>query len=158
MADRIVVLNGGNIEQVGTPGEIYNKPASTFVASFMGAPPMNMIPGKLDASGSLTIPELGEIKFQRKPKSSGGVSIGIRPEKVQISNEANGITQPFVHDFTEELGATRLVHGKLGASSFIVNLPQENQLPEGDLHVALDPDHLHIFSEDNGERIEFQGE
>ncbi|MEL6934899.1 MAG: sn-glycerol-3-phosphate ABC transporter ATP-binding protein UgpC, partial [Pseudomonadota bacterium] len=143
MADRIVILNGGHIEQVGTPDEIYNKPASTFVASFMGAPPMNMIAGSLDAAGSLSIPELGEIKLQRKPKSSGGVSIGVRPEKVQISNKANGSTQPFLHDFTEELGATRLVHGKLGASPFIVNLPQEQKIPEGDLHVALDPDHLH---------------
>ncbi|WP_162652064.1 sn-glycerol-3-phosphate import ATP-binding protein UgpC [Lentilitoribacter sp. Alg239-R112] len=156
MADRIVVLNGGHIEQVGTPDEIYNKPASTFVASFMGAPPMNMIPGELDKTGKLSLGELGDIKLSSEPTEDGDVLVGIRPEKVQISNVPNGVTQPFSHDFTEELGATRLVHGKLGHTPFIVNLPQENRLPDGDLHIALNPENLHIFDKDKGTRIELK--
>lgn len=153
MADRIVVLNKGHIEQVGSPHDIYNKPASVFVASFMGAPPMNMIEGIINQSGQLTLPDIGELTLPKTPKFTGAVSVGIRPEKVRISNSPNGITKPFVHDFTEELGATRLIHGKLGNNHFIVNLPLENPLPEGDLHVTLQPENLHVFDSEKGTRI-----
>ena len=153
MADRIVVLDSGNIEQIGTPNEIYHRPASMFVASFMGAPPMNMMDGAITSSGDLEIEGVGVVGNWAKAKPNGSVCIGVRPEKVKLQNSANGITKPFTHEFTEELGAARLVHGKLGDKPFIVNLHQEDQLPDGDLFAALAPDTLHVFDTESGQRL-----
>ncbi|MEM9676914.1 MAG: sn-glycerol-3-phosphate import ATP-binding protein UgpC [Pseudomonadota bacterium] len=156
MADRIVVLNNGNIEQIGTPDEIYNKPASTFVASFMGAPPMNMLPGTVSDDGTLELDGLGTISTMKGMDHTGTVSVGVRPEKIKLSNgskKASGTSLSFSHDFTEELGAARLVHGRLGDAPFIINLPQDVRVPDGDLHIALKPEMLHLFDPQTGMRL-----
>lgn len=117
MADRIVVLNNGDIEQIGTPDDIYNKPASTFVASFMGAPPMNMLPGTVSGNGTLELDGLGAVSTMKGVNHIGAVSVGVRPEKIKLSNgsnQASDTSLSFAHDFTEELGAARLVHGRWG--------------------------------------------
>ncbi|WP_026481382.1 sn-glycerol-3-phosphate import ATP-binding protein UgpC [Ahrensia sp. 13_GOM-1096m] len=152
MADRIVVLNGGNIEQIGTPDEIYHRPASVFVATFMGAPAMNLMEGKV-ASGGIEIDGIGLLKSDHKLDASSNVSVGVRPEKVKLTTKANGITQPFVHDFTEELGAARLVHGRLGDKPFVINLHQEDEVPTGDLYATISPDMLHLFDTATGKRL-----
>lgn len=153
MADRIVVLNLGNIEQIGTPDEIYHKPASTFVASFMGAPPMNLMQAELSNSTTMSVNGIGELTSAELTKDQGKVTVGIRPEKMKLSNQANGITKPFKLELIEELGASKLVHGHVGDQLMIVNLHQEEQVPAGDLHVSFDPNALHVFDQDSGKRI-----
>lgn len=153
MADRIVVLNAGNIEQIGTPKEIYHKPASTFVASFMGAPPMNLLAGNISGSNELVIDGVGVIEAPALKNFQGDVTIGIRPEKMKLTNTANGITKPFKQELTEELGAAKLVHGLVGDKKMIVNLHQEDVVPSGELHVSIKADMLHIFDQQTGERI-----
>ncbi|GLQ36259.1 sn-glycerol-3-phosphate import ATP-binding protein UgpC 1 [Amylibacter marinus] len=153
MADRIVVLNAGQIEQIGTPAEIYHQPASVFVASFMGAPPMNMLEATLNGAGAIEVAGLGAIGALNSTPYSGPVKVGIRPEKVKLSNRQEGDNQPFIHEFTEELGAARLVHGRLGDMPFVVNLHQEDMIPEGALFASLPVETLHVFEADTGKRV-----
>ena len=82
LADRIVVLNNGLIEQVGTPAEVYSRPDSTFVASFIGAPAMNLIPAKLTDAGV----ELGDQTLTVQTSHRGDVQLGLRPERIRISD------------------------------------------------------------------------
>lgn len=154
MADRIVVLNAGVIEQIGTPDQIYHQPASIFVASFMGAPPMNMLDGKVISAGEIDIDGIGSIKKKVTSSKSASISVGIRPEKVKLTTKPNGVTQPFTHDFTEELGAARLVHGRLGGKPFIVNLHQEDEIPSGEIFATLPAEMMHVFDQETGKRLD----
>ncbi len=153
MADRIVVLNAGNIEQIGTPKEIYHRPASTFVASFMGAPPMNLIPGTVGSDRKVMIESVGAIEGDFNFNFKGDVMVGVRPEKMKLTSTPNGITKPFQHELTEELGAAKLVHGLVGGQKLIVNLHQEDVIPNGELHVSIKSDMLHVFDRETGKRL-----
>jgi len=151
MADRIVVLNRGKIEQIGTPAEIYNNPASIFVASFMGAPPMNLLEGVADG-GQITLPGIGGMPMPHN--LSGPVSVGIRPENAVITGQANDTTLPFTHDFTEELGAVRLVHGHLSDTPFVVHTHDGTELPSGPLYVSIPEQNLCVFDQNTGRNLE----
>ena len=119
MADRIVVLNQGKIEQVGTPHEVYTRPASTFVANFIGSPPMNLLPvtakqGQVTLGAhSLTVPHVQD----------GAHTLGIRPEHVTIAETA-GRGVPVDVQTVEDLGAVRLVHTMLGDAPLTVATPK----------------------------------
>ncbi|MEM8868969.1 MAG: sn-glycerol-3-phosphate ABC transporter ATP-binding protein UgpC [Pseudomonadota bacterium] len=153
MADRIVVLNAGRIEQIGTPSEIYNQPASTFVASFMGAPPMNLLPATYNGNGTAQIGGTVPIMVNTKAGSAGDVQIGVRPEKVGILSEQTGHALPFELNLIEELGASRLLHGNLYGHSFVVNAANEVVLPEGQIYLDVEPDAVHMFSPGDGRRL-----
>jgi sn-glycerol 3-phosphate transport system ATP-binding protein len=143
MADRIIVLNGGRIEQIGTPAEIYHAPASTFVASFMGAPPMNLIEGRLDA-GQVKIG--GDISLM-DAEGTGPVTIGVRPEDVELT-PSGSLT--FNLDLVEELGAHRLLHGQLADQPFTIHVGKEIELETGDIHLNLKPSSLSLFDAETG--------
>ncbi|MBU3030559.1 sn-glycerol-3-phosphate import ATP-binding protein UgpC [Paracoccus marinaquae] len=134
LADRLVVLNGGRVEQIGTPLEVYRKPASAFVAGFIGSPAMNL----LDARA---VPHL--------PGTAHAGTIGIRPEDLSIA--ANG---PIEMEVTavEELGAQRLVHGLTGGEAITITLPPDAPLSET-LRLGFDRGNLHLFQRETGARI-----
>ncbi|MTI02887.1 ABC transporter ATP-binding protein [Roseibium sp. RKSG952] len=145
MADRIIVLNAGRIEQIGTPSEIYHNPASTFVASFMGAPPMNLIDAQV---------EQGQVKINgyeglmpASASNTGPVTLGIRPEDVVLDEQG---TVPFRVDILEELGAHRLLHGDLGGQSFTVLIGKDHAAEIGETRVRLKPDALRLFDVESG--------
>lgn len=145
MADRIIVLNAGEIEQIGTPSEIYHNPASTFVASFMGAPPMNLIDAHVD-QGQVRIN--GYEGLMPAPSSATGpVTLGIRPEDIELDQ---GGSVPFRVDILEELGAHRLLHGALGGQPFTVLVGKDHEAQIGDTHVTLKPDALRLFDVETG--------
>lgn len=151
MADRIVVMNAGRIEQIGTPEEIYHRPASTFVASFMGAPPMNLLPGRYDGNGSadlsgLTVP-VGEHG------AAGAVQIGVRPEDVVLNSSGGQGDLPFDVTLIEDLGAHRLLHGELGGHSFIASAPNAVPVQEGRTMVSLPKEAVVLFNADTGQRV-----
>ncbi len=148
LADRIVVLNGGRIEQIGTPAEIYANPATTFVASFIGAPPMNMLTAK--TTGDALEIEGQTIPFQRAHR--GPVQLGLRPERIQINGDADG----FGVDVTvlEDLGATRLIHGRLGGQEIVMAQDADLPLPDGRINVFFRPEDVHLFDQNTGQRIE----
>ena len=104
LADILVVMNGGQVEQIGNPLEIYQKPATTFVASFIGAPPMNLMPLRSD-----------EIKSQFAATAAAGEAgiLGIRPEDFVISSDsaAGGIALDLTVEAIERVGAETFVYG-----------------------------------------------
>ncbi|MHA7969454.1 sn-glycerol-3-phosphate import ATP-binding protein UgpC [Rhizobium sp. CAU 1783] len=150
LADRLVVLNGGAIEQIGTPLEVYHRPASTFVASFIGSPAMNLLDGTV-AGDRLMIGDLS-IAFERSGHVEGPVTIGVRGEDITLADEGqDGL--PFVVDYVEELGAHRLVHGHLAGQSLTAVLPLDATITD-ELRLTVAPDRLHFFSNETGRRID----
>ena len=153
MADRIVILNDGYIEQVGTPTEIYHTPQSTFVASFMGAPPMNLVNGTCDGKGNFTIAGIGKIAVPKTFKNTGPAVLGIRPENVDVQNRKAAGNYPLKLELVEELGAGRILHTRLGAESFLVHMPQTDALPSKNLYVKLPKSAIHMFDPSTGQRL-----
>jgi len=149
MADRIIVLNAGRIEQIGTPAEIYSRPASTFVASFMGAPPMNIFDAQSDGA-SATLDGGVTLNGAAHPPRSGRMLVGIRPEDVTLTP---GGPLPFDVQIIEELGAQRLLHGTLSGQPFSVSIAKDQPVQTGAVSLALKPDAVHFFDIDAGQRL-----
>ncbi len=149
MADRIIVLNSGKIEQIGTPAEIYHNPASTFVASFMGAPPMNLVAGELD-SGFLSF---AGLSLPVHADHRGPVTMGVRPEDLVI--DPDGPLHMEV-ELVEELGAHRLLHGMVDGQRLTVHLTKEIKAHTGPLRLSCHPDRLRLFHPETGKRMDAQ--
>lgn len=134
LADRLVVLNGGQVEQIGTPLEVYRNPASAFVASFIGSPAMNLI-------SSSALPHL--------PGTGHAGQIGIRPEDLTVTPDGPIVMNVLA---VEELGAQRLVHGKTGGERLTITLPSDAPLSDT-LNLSYRPEALHLFHKDTGKRM-----
>ena len=147
LADRIVVLNLGEIEQIGPPAEVYNRPASTFVASFIGAPAMNLVQAEI-ADGAI---RMNGHALPAPEARSGAVTLGVRPEKARIGR--NGAGLPFHVDTVEELGATRLVHGHVGEAAFVVSVDADRDIPADATSIEVAPDDIHLFDAASGSRL-----
>ena len=157
LADRIVVMNKGTIEQVGTPWEIYTYPATTYVANFIGAPGLNLMKGVVDADKSVvrlvdgtTLP----YEISRWPKLvSGDMIVGFRAEAVEFTTPERGLK--FTTQFTEELGATRLVHGSLAGEFVIATINSWLRTSiQPEYNIAVAPSSLQFFEVANGRRVE----
>ena len=148
LADRLVVLNGGRIEQIGAPLQVYHHPASTFVASFIGSPAMNLLKANV-ANGVISIGD-GETGL-RAGLPNGPVTLGARAEDIRLSN--SGVGMPFTLAFVEDLGAQRLLHGHCAGQSVVVAVSPDLPLPS-ELRLAIASDRLHFFTADTGKRIE----
>ena len=135
LAERMIVMNSGHMEQFGTPEEVYNRPATTFVASFMGSPPMNLLKNASNA-------DFG---------GPAGATLGIRPEHLQISS--SGWTVQI--DTIEMLGAERLVYGHMGDEPLIVRMDESLPCPAlgANIHVSPRPERLHWFDSQTGQRL-----
>ncbi|MEY8096574.1 ABC transporter ATP-binding protein [Falsihalocynthiibacter sp. S25ZX9] len=147
MADRIIVMNEGRIEQIGTPTEVYNRPETTFVASFMGAPPMNLMAGAA-TDGQLRIGD--ESIAANDLPTSGKVTIGIRPEDI-VPDENGDITIDVT--LVEELGAHRLLHGTLAGQDISIHVDKDNIINVGSLRVSLKPNAVSLFDAITGGRL-----
>ncbi|MCA0996069.1 sn-glycerol-3-phosphate import ATP-binding protein UgpC [Alloyangia pacifica] len=146
LADRLVVLNGGRVEQIGAPLEVYRKPASTFVASFIGAPAMSLLDARIEGGRVLleghALAEVGN--------APGPVTLGIRAEDLRIV-ETGGL--PMRVEYVEELGAQRIVHGMVGDQALAVTDTHDTPLAQV-MRVAFDAARLHLFDAENGRRID----
>ncbi len=149
LADKIIVLNDGYIEQVGTPSEIYNQPASTFVASFMGAPPMNIIDVNIN-SGSISVGPQCRLSGLPGPAEQGQFRLGIRPEDVSPTSDSP--IRMNVH-IIEELGANRLLHGEFGGQAFSISVQKHIDVDTGIIPIAIADHALHWFDTDAGRRL-----
>jgi sn-glycerol 3-phosphate transport system ATP-binding protein len=146
LADRMVVMNAGRIEQIGTPAEIYHRPATRFVASFIGAPPMNLLPARI--AGPAARLGSGRVMPLARPlrdlEDDTAVEFGIRPEDVVLSPDGAGL--PFAVEFLEELGSGRLAHGTLEGLDFAVSLPPGPAPRPGEVcHLAFPSHAIHVF-------------
>ncbi len=160
LADRIVVLRGGYIEQVGTPLELYNIPANKFVAGFIGAPSMNFMPGTITAigDGATTVTILGEDKLTIPRQAEGvkagdSVTVGVRPQHIRLANEGEPSITTQV-ELVEALGSETVVHAKIATGELLLAvLPGQKPLKKGDtVHLAFDAEDLHLF-DGNDQRV-----
>jgi len=163
LADRLVVMNAGRVEQVGTPAEVYHRPATRFVGGFIGSPPMNFLAGTVSGDGARVLLSGGNsLPFdpERYAVAPGQpVEIGIRPEQVMLL-EGQRDGQPSARfELLEELGAGRLVYLDLDGSPLIAATSEERAFKPGErVPVRISPDAVHLFSPENGRRLEGSGQ
>ena len=149
LADRIVIMNKGTIEQVGTPAEIYNHPASTYVAGFIGSPAMNFLPGVISVAQRAVLLSDG-ARLDISAEAARGhdgllVQVGLRPEQIALARPGqSGLTARF--DFAEELGATRLYHFLYEDLPITVQSDEKHHFAAGQaLTLAIPPQAVHLF-------------
>ena len=149
MADRIIVLRDGRVEQAGTPLELYNKPANRFVAGFIGSPKMNFLNARVRDDGSgrrrrLALDGGGEIEMD-PPIAAGNevVEIGIRPEHVELVD--TGLSMAV--SLCEQLGGNSVLHGKIdGGQPIVVQTVGQSEVKRGDvIQVRLPAASCHVF-------------
>ncbi|MDF2235094.1 sn-glycerol-3-phosphate ABC transporter ATP-binding protein UgpC [Albimonas sp. CAU 1670] len=155
MADRLVVMNAGRIEQQGAPSEVYARPASTFVAGFLGAPAMNLMPAILDEGGRI-VPDAapGLALPARLPLRAGAsLTLGVRPEDLRLAApDQPGL--PGRVDLVEDLGGARIAHCLVDGGHVSAALDRAAPWREGDpVSLAPDPARLHAFALDTGLRL-----
>ncbi|KQU54703.1 glycerol-3-phosphate transporter ATP-binding subunit [Bosea sp. Leaf344] len=156
LSDKLVVMNGGRVEQIGLPAEVYKKPASKFVATFIGSPPMNILDGTIDGPGIVALGDaILEVRDLRQDLAEGtAVEIGLRPEDIEIASEGAAGTLPFDVEFIEELGATQLFHGQLAGLPFVMQAATDTVAAQaGRLWITVDPDRVHVFDKQSGARL-----
>ncbi|WP_420408518.1 sn-glycerol-3-phosphate ABC transporter ATP-binding protein UgpC [Hoeflea sp.] len=153
MADRIIVLNQGRIEQIGTPAEVYHQPASTFVASFMGAPPMNLLPARYNGNGRVHLTDEVSVHAPQSVDYTGDIHLGVRPENIGVVEAGHPGALPFNLDFIEELGAGRLLHGRVADRGIVVHLPHTAPVPSGEVYIDLPQTSLLMFNPATGVRL-----
>ena len=150
MADRIVVLNGGRVEQFGTPMELYHHPKTKFVASFIGQPNMNLIPGTVDDvnEDGIAVTLSGGHRMVLPVESQGvtvgdKVEVGIRPEHVALGEQGLEISV----NVLERLGGVSITYGTVGdGTRFCASLPGDAVIKEGaPMILSVAPEDCHVF-------------
>jgi lactose/L-arabinose transport system ATP-binding protein len=157
LADRIVVLRGGRVEQIGSPTELYDRPANTFVAGFIGSPKMNLLSGRVKSAGEGAIlvehPAFhnGVVSILHTPSRSiqvgAPVTLGLRPESLELGS-ANPILE-LSADVSENLGGATQVYGRAPGGETVTILSQGRpNLSRGDkLPVGLGSGRIYLFDE-----------
>jgi sn-glycerol 3-phosphate transport system ATP-binding protein len=144
LAERMIVMNAGRMEQIGTPDEVYHRPATTFVAGFIGSPPMNLIKGHADGSRFSCAGQI--LALPAAAPRSGELILGVRPEHTELRRDGDA-GWPMRVEALEMLGAERLVYGPVGGMLFTVRVDATDLPPKiGDaVSLQASPKHLHWF-------------
>jgi sn-glycerol 3-phosphate transport system ATP-binding protein len=152
LADLVVVMNGGRIEQIGAPTEVYRLPATRFVATFIGSPAMNLMPGKVVGPGVVETGggRIGYVADAFEASDGSAVELGIRPEDLRFGTGGEG-EMAFARDFVEELGATRLIHGTVGSAP--IALAVAATAGDTGTSLAADCEAVHLFDPDSGNSL-----
>lgn len=146
MGDRIVVLDKGVIQQVAAPEEIYNNPANTFVAGFVGSPQMNFINAKINNGYA----EFGEVKIKLAGlPDSDTVILGIRPEKMSCGGDIKFSAKVEMYEL---LGSEKIVYFTIGDSKCSAKLPPDYEIKEY-IELSIKEEDVYLFNSDNGKRI-----
>jgi len=170
LADRIVIMSNGHIEQVGSPMEVFLEPANTFVASFIGSPPMNLIDATVASVGgalhgviatesgkpaqSLPLP----AAFLTNAHEGQAVKLGIRPEAM-VLHSADGPAIDCAIDLVEPLGAEALLHGRVNGQAFIAKAETPLDLSElwSVERFGIDTARMHVFDAETGKTLKAWG-
>ncbi|RZO42618.1 MAG: ABC transporter ATP-binding protein [Rhodobacteraceae bacterium] len=158
LADRIAIMKGGKIMQLGTPNEIYNHPKNLYVADFIGSPSMNFLNGELKdtkfTNGSLELP-MGSYQFIKKTNLKN-VTIGIRPEHIitgELSKKAPVITNVTIN-LVEPMGSDTLVYANLSDVQIRIRMEGNAKVKIGDrLEIGIDPSRASLFDSQTEQRI-----
>ena len=160
LADRLIVMNGGVAEQIGTPLDVYENPATVFVAGFIGSPAMNFLPGTVSADRrGVTLDGSSQILPFPPPMSASQdtVVVGLRPKHLEPTAR-DAVTLELTVDLVEALGADSLVHGQLAGgalgSALTVRVDGARRIAAGEtLPLAVAPEHVHFFEVETGCRL-----
>tara|TARA_B100000900_G_scaffold53512_1_gene39657 strand:- start:559 stop:1605 length:1047 start_codon:yes stop_codon:yes gene_type:complete len=148
LGDRIVVINNGVVEQLGTPKDIYSKPNTKFVAEFIGSPQMNLFDCKIE--NGVAIIDNKKINLD-KSINLENASIGVRPDDIQISN--NGQYNS-VASLVEYLGSEMIIYSSIGDQQFSCKLSSKIELKSGDsFNFDINPSTVHVFDNTTGLRV-----
>jgi len=162
MADKIVVMQGGRVEQIGTPLELYDRPANLFVAGFIGSPAMNFLPGEvrdgafhaegLDGAAPIALPPFDRESDPVPDRAAEGQSVvyGIRPEHLRLAETGLPVTVQLV----EPTGAETIMTARMGDSTIVGAFRERVSARVGDtLHVRPEPALAHLFNRVSGARL-----
>jgi sn-glycerol 3-phosphate transport system ATP-binding protein len=153
LGQRMIVMNAGRAEQIGTPAEVYARPATTFVASFIGSPPMNLLHGAIDAEGT---------RFRLGPDSELALPpgmrlnareciLGLRPEHLLVGRP--GLVM--VVEMVEALGADVLIHARCGGQPLVIRAPADTPVEAGQaISAGFMPEQMHWFDAQTTRRID----
>ena len=160
LGDRMIIINDGYAEQIGTPLEVYERPATRFVAGFIGSPAMNFIEAcistdssSVELPGNINLPLANSDFAEFRSKE---VILGIRPEHFELAQDQSGMIDLRV-DHVEVLGADTLVHGHFGKDQTMltVRLPDVHHFEKHTaLSISVPPQKLHLFDKEDGSRID----
>jgi sn-glycerol 3-phosphate transport system ATP-binding protein len=152
LGGRIIVMNAGRAEQIGTPAEVYHQPASTFVAAFIGSPPMNLLRGRVSPDGTHFEADGGSIALQRACGALAGheLILGLRPETLDVG----GAQFDAEIEMIESLGADHLIHARFGSQTLVARTAGEVMLTAGArLSLGFDAGAEHWFDPQSTQRI-----
>jgi len=150
LADRMAVFMDGEIAQIGTPDDVFNRPANMDVAAFIGSPPMNLIPAELNG-GEIRVGGYSMTLPNAPANAPTQVILGIRPSHIGLSDQ--GLKTSLY--LSENLGEGMLLNCMWGDKIIKVRLPVVRELKDGsDLHLTFDPHHIHLFDPGSRARID----
>jgi multiple sugar transport system ATP-binding protein len=158
LADRIVAMNGGAVQQVGTPLDLYERPRNLFVAGFIGSPAINVFDGILRCDGDNRLITLESGEQLQAPalvqgRDGQAVKVGIRPEDVQVSIQNAGSRMGQI-ELVEPMGLGTILHIGTAHRTLKAFVLERADYPTGtSIAYSLPADRLHIFDAQTGERI-----
>ena len=154
LAHRMIVMNAGRAEQIGTPMEVYENPATLFVAGFIGSPAMNFLPARAEGGSRFALLAGGAVTAAVEGTPAGAaITVGIRPEHLRPVPAAEAMLSGQV-EMVEQLGADTLLHVGHGAETIIARMPHEIRHEVGStIHLAADPVRVFLFDSASGARM-----
>ncbi|HVF62949.1 MAG TPA: sn-glycerol-3-phosphate import ATP-binding protein UgpC [Casimicrobiaceae bacterium] len=155
LAHRMIVMNAGRAEQIGTPMQVYEDPQTQFVAGFIGSPSMNFMPGRTNGNGRITLDHGGAASTRAAAgaESSRELVVGIRPEHFELATPETAVVSGPV-EMVEQLGADMLIHVAHGPSTILARLPHGPQPDIGTIvHFSATPSRVFLFDAKTGERL-----
>ncbi|MBT3256497.1 MAG: sn-glycerol-3-phosphate ABC transporter ATP-binding protein UgpC [Deltaproteobacteria bacterium] len=155
LGDQVAVMKEGRIHQTGSPEDIYDRPADTFVATFVGSPVMNLFKGSLAVSAGQTVFRCRDfaVKLQQLPKEweNREVEIGFRPEDVKMGTQSGPVIHARV-EMVSNVGAEKHIHARVGKSNMTLRVEKDAPIRAGDnITFSVRPSGLHVFSD--GKRV-----
>jgi multiple sugar transport system ATP-binding protein len=165
LADRVAIMDRGVLQQVGPPKEVYARPASVFVAGFLGSPPMNLLdvhaasangsPGLQIAGTTVHVTGALGARLSRAPRGADGIILGVRPEEVELRRENEPGSVPGEVFVVEDLGNERLVTLDIGGQFVVGRMPADFPAEMGErLWFGFDRDRAHLFDPESQRRID----
>ena len=159
LADQVVVMNAGGIEQIGAPLEIYHRPATRFVADFIGTPAMNLLRVTISGPGTVVTAQGGTLRYDParfEGEQGSTVDFGVRPEHIRISPESEPLpaaAATMMVDMVEELGSSQILYGTINGESFAVVAEPGLGIRNGRVTVEIDPAYVHLYDCATGRRL-----